>query len=81
MALVTALYYFQAQEGRTTVVVAHRLTTIRNVDLIYVFKNGTVIESGNHEELMKIKGHYYDMVMMQTFPEPAQMKGTYLNRN
>ncbi|XP_026327715.1 multidrug resistance protein 1-like isoform X2 [Hyposmocoma kahamanoa] len=65
----------KAQEGRTTVVVAHRLTTIRNVDVIYVFKNGIVIESGNHEELIKLKGHYYDMVMMQTFPEPGQMKG------
>lgn len=68
-------HYFQAQEGRTTVVVAHRLSTIRNVDVIYVFKSGAVIESGNHEELMKKKGHYYDMVMLQTFPEPGQIKG------
>lgn len=76
MAILTIHYCFQAQEGRTTVVVAHRLTTIRNVDVIYVFKNGIVVESGNHEELIKLKGHYYDMVMMQTFPEPGQMKGT-----
>ncbi|KAI8436928.1 hypothetical protein MSG28_010354 [Choristoneura fumiferana] len=58
----------KAQEGRTTIVVAHRLTTIRNVDMIYVFKSGLVVETGNHEELMKKKGHYYDMVMLQTFP-------------
>ncbi|KAI5635208.1 ABC transporter transmembrane region domain-containing protein [Phthorimaea operculella] len=51
----------KAQEGRTTIVVAHRLTTIRNVDVIYVFKSGEVVEVGNHEELMKLKGHYYDM--------------------
>ncbi|CAH2048677.1 unnamed protein product, partial [Iphiclides podalirius] len=59
----------RAQEGRTTIVVAHRLSTIRNVDLIYVFKSGTIIESGNHEELMKSRGHYYDMVMIQSSPE------------
>ncbi|XP_047990871.1 ATP-dependent translocase ABCB1-like [Leguminivora glycinivorella] len=58
----------KAQEGRTTIVVAHRLSTIRNADLIYVFKSGVVVETGNHDELMKSKGHYYDMVMLQTFP-------------
>ncbi|XP_049873104.1 ATP-dependent translocase ABCB1-like [Pectinophora gossypiella] len=60
----------KAQEGRTTVVVAHRLSTIRKVDVIYVFKSGNVVEIGNHEELMQKKGHYYDMVMLQTFPDP-----------
>lgn len=64
-----AFYHFQAQEGRTTVVVAHRLSTIRNVDVIYVFKSGEVVESGNHEELMKKKGHYYDMVGLQSSPD------------
>ncbi|XP_068633658.1 ATP-dependent translocase ABCB1-like isoform X2 [Battus philenor] len=59
----------RAQKGRTTIVVAHRLSTIRNVDLIYVFKNGTILEYGNHDELMKMKGHYYDMVMIQSSPE------------
>lgn len=59
----------QASEGRTTIVVAHRLTTIRNVDKIYVFKSGSVVESGNHEELMSKKGHYYDMVMLQSSPD------------
>ncbi|XP_026765038.2 ATP-dependent translocase ABCB1-like isoform X1 [Galleria mellonella] len=58
----------KAQEGRTTIVVAHRLSTIRNVDVIYVFKAGTVVEVGNHEELIKKKGHYYDMIMMQSAP-------------
>ncbi|KAM3968188.1 ATP-dependent translocase ABCB1-like [Aphomia sociella] len=58
----------KAREGRTTIVVAHRLTTIRNVDFIYVFKSGEVVECGNHEELVKKKGHYYDMIMMQSYP-------------
>lgn len=61
----------QAQEGRTTIVVAHRLSTIRNVDVIYVFKAGEVVEKGNHIELMKLKGHYYDMVMLQTMGNEA----------
>ncbi|CAB3248407.1 unnamed protein product [Arctia plantaginis] len=61
----------KAQEGRTTIVVAHRLSTIRNVDVIYVFKAGEVVEKGNHVELMKLKGHYYDMVMLQTMGDEA----------
>ncbi|XP_045772549.1 ATP-dependent translocase ABCB1-like [Maniola jurtina] len=59
----------KAQEGRTTIVVAHRLSTIRNVDKIYVFKSGAVVEIGSHTELMNKKGHYYDMVMLQSSPE------------
>ncbi|XP_059052145.1 ATP-dependent translocase ABCB1-like [Achroia grisella] len=62
----------KAQEGRTTIIVAHRLSTIRHVDIIYVFKNGEIIESGNHNDLMKKKGHYYDMVMIQTSDPEAQ---------
>ncbi|KAM3965254.1 ATP-dependent translocase ABCB1-like [Aphomia sociella] len=62
----------KAQEGRTTVIVAHRLTTIRNVDVIYVFKSGEIIESGNHDELMERKGYYYDMVMIQAPPESEE---------
>lgn len=58
--------------------VAHRLSTIRNVDLIYVFKSGTVVESGNHENLMKRKGHYYDMVMLQAFPDSDKNGGEYI---
>ncbi|KPI95628.1 Multidrug resistance protein 3 [Papilio xuthus] len=59
----------KAQKGRTTVVVAHRLSTIKNVDMIYVFKSGEIVECGNHEELMDMKGHYYDMVMVQASPD------------
>ena len=44
--------------GRTSFVIAHRLSTIRNADLILVMKDGDVIESGNHEELLKRKGFY-----------------------
>lgn len=52
-------------EGRTSFVVAHRLSTIRNADIILVMKSGNVVETGNHKELMTRKGFYYDLYMSQ----------------
>ncbi len=48
-------------EGRTTLVIAHRLSTIRDVDQIVVMDNGEVVEIGSHEELMAVKGKYYEL--------------------
>ncbi|TGP82983.1 ATP-binding cassette domain-containing protein, partial [bacterium M00.F.Ca.ET.221.01.1.1] len=45
-------------EGRTGLVIAHRLATIRGADRIIVLQNGEIVESGNHEQLMKTKGLY-----------------------
>ncbi|XP_048433259.1 ABC transporter B family member 13 [Pyrus x bretschneideri] len=50
---------------RTTVIVAHRLSTIQDVDTIVVLKNGQLAESGNHSDLMSKKGEYANLVSMQ----------------
>lgn len=52
-------------EDKTCFVVAHRLSTIRNADCILVVRDGNVVERGNHEELMKKKGFYYEMHQAQ----------------
>jgi ATP-binding cassette subfamily B (MDR/TAP) protein 1 len=53
--------------NRTTVVVAHRLSTIKNADLIAVVKNGVVVEKGKHEKLINIKdGFYASLVALHT---------------
>ena len=48
-------------ENRTTFVIAHRLSTIKNSDLIMVLENGTIIERGTHEELLDLKGRYFEL--------------------
>ena len=55
--------------GRTTIVVAHRLTTVRNADLIVALKEGRVAEKGTHEELMEMKGLYHSLVESQLAPK------------
>ncbi len=52
-------------QGRTTFIVAHRLSTIQNADVILVMKNGNIIEQGNHEELLAKKGFYKELYESQ----------------
>lgn len=52
-------------KGRTSFVIAHRLSTIKNADLILVMKDGDVIESGDHAQLMKQEGFYYSLYQSQ----------------
>ncbi len=60
----------ELMKGRTSIVIAHRLSTIRNADKIIVLKQGTVVEQGTHDELMRIeKGIYKRMVDLQQEPE------------
>ncbi len=52
-------------KGRTSLVIAHRLSTVKNADLILVVKDGKIIERGKHKELLKAKGHYYNLYTRQ----------------
>jgi ABC-type branched-subunit amino acid transport system ATPase component len=52
-----------AQTGRTTITIAHRLSTIKDYDKIYVIASGIVVESGTHEELMKLGKVYHDLYL------------------
>ena len=52
-------------KGRTSFVIAHRLSTIKNADIILVLKDGDIIEQGNHEELLKQKGFYFELYNSQ----------------
>jgi ATP-binding cassette subfamily B protein len=52
-------------EGKTVIIVAHRLSTVKNADQIIVLDNGKVVEKGNHETLTRLKGKYYELVKNQ----------------
>lgn len=53
------------KKGRTTFVIAHRLSTIRQADQILVLDHGEIVERGNHDTLMELKGKYYAMYQLQ----------------
>ena len=55
----------QFLKGRTAVIIAHRLSTVKNADKIIVLNNGVVVEAGNHAELVALKGEYYKLVKNQ----------------
>ena len=61
------VYYvvIQASHGRTTIIVAHRLSTIQGADVIAAIVNGRLAESGNHQTLLMKKGVYFDLVQAQ----------------
>jgi len=52
-------------QGRTRIVIAHRLSTVRNADNIIVLRKGTVVESGTHEQLVALQGYYYELIQNQ----------------
>ena len=53
-------------EGRTSFMIAHRLSTVRNADVILVVRDGKIVEQGTHRELMKMHGYYYSLYHQQT---------------
>ena len=52
-------------KGKTVVIVAHRLSTVKNADQIVVLEKGEIVEKGTHKELVKMKGAYYNLVKDQ----------------
>ena len=57
--------FAKLMEGRTSFIVAHRLSTIQNADVILVMKDGKIIEQGNHEELLAKQGFYANLYQSQ----------------
>ncbi|XP_014287103.2 ATP-dependent translocase ABCB1 [Halyomorpha halys] len=58
-----------AMIDRTTLIIAHRMSTVRNADVIYVINEGHVVEKGSHSKLMELNGYYYSLVKVQELEE------------
>ena len=59
------LFRSRLMEGRTSFIVAHRLSTIREADVILVMRDGKIVEQGNHEELIRKGGFYHQLYYSQ----------------
>ena len=66
--------FAKLMEGRTSFIIAHRLSTIQSADLILVMVDGKIVEQGNHRELMKEQGVYYQMQMSQQSEENERVR-------
>ncbi|RYC65973.1 hypothetical protein CHU98_g246 [Xylaria longipes] len=64
-----------AAEGRTTIVIAHRLSTVRDADNIVVMADGVVVEQGTHDELIAKHGHYAELVEKQQISKEGRERG------
>ncbi|OWZ26190.1 ATP-binding cassette, subfamily B (MDR/TAP), member 1 [Cryptococcus neoformans c45] len=54
-----------ASRGRMTITIAHRLSTVRKADVIFVMEQGSIVESGSHDELLALEGRYFELVRTQ----------------
>ena len=61
-------------EGRTSIIIAHRLTTVKKADRIIVLDKGKIVEIGNHEELLQIENGYYRNLYEVQFLEEVKYK-------
>ncbi|KAL3102064.1 hypothetical protein niasHS_003473 [Heterodera schachtii] len=66
----------KASEGRTCVVIAHRLATVQSADLIVVMREGRVVEMGTHQQLLQRRGLYFGLIQKQTTPGAMGSKAT-----
>ena len=62
----------EVMAGRTTILISHRVSTIRNADEIVVLYNGTIVERGSHEELLAMNGHYTELYNKQLIEESLE---------
>ncbi|TAM84577.1 MAG: ABC transporter ATP-binding protein [Acidobacteria bacterium] len=64
----------EVMAGRTTILISHRVSTIRNADEIVVLHDGTIVERGSHEELLAMNGHYTELYNKQLIEESLEME-------
>jgi len=62
----------EVYKGKTTFIISHRISAVRNADMIYVLENGRIVEQGTHEELLKNDGYYKSVFMIQSGQGTAQ---------
>jgi len=65
----------QALAGRTAIVVSHRITAVRDADLILVLDDGRIVERGRHEELFERRGRYWELLRRQQLEESLEAVG------
>jgi len=59
-------------EGRTSIIISHRISTVKNADLIIVLQNGEIVERGTHDKLLAINGIYADLYRKQLLEQQLE---------
>ena len=72
---------FRAAAGRTAAIIAHRLSTVKNADRLVVLDQGKVVEQGDHDTLMNLRGAYFKLVNTEEESQGKQVDGVGMNGN